>query len=79
MKIKLIPILCILILGCDLPKDTSRHKYKWDVAICNSTGCNHYDCDTYTQNGDTYKLFCADTLTTQVTISIGVAVIISKQ
>lgn len=69
----------ILLVGCnELPKEKPSHQYKWDVAVCNSIGCNHYDCDTYKQTGDTYFLYCSDTLTNQITVTAGIAVIVSK-
>lgn len=75
-----LPLLfTIMVTGCNEPKEAPRHHYNWDVAVCNSIGCNHYDCDTYTQDGTTYKLFVSDTLTNQVTVTAGIAVIISKQ
>lgn len=72
-------VVCIVaMLGCNEPKEKLPHRFKWDVAVCNSVGCNHYNCDTYQVKGNTYYLFQSDSLTNQVTVTAGIAVIASK-
>lgn len=86
-KIKLFLYVCFILLTLSVtscgPDETIKqppiHRFKWDVAVCNSVGCNHYDCDSYIRDGDTYKLFQSDSLTNIIQISPGVPIIFSKQ
>jgi hypothetical protein len=73
--------LCVLLVSCDEPqvKQPPIHRFKWDVAVCNDNGCNHYDADTFVRDGDVYKLYTSDTLTNVIQILPGVPIIISKQ
>ena len=58
--------------------DAPPHQFKWDVSVCNNVGCNHYYCDAYQRDGDTYKLLRSDTVSDVIQIVPGIAKIFSK-
>ena len=73
-------VLSLALIGCGdtTTKDIPQHQFKWDVSVCNSVGCDHYYCDSYERDGDTYKLLQSDTITNVIQIVPGIAIIFSK-
>lgn len=72
MKTMLFLLILFLATGCVSPPDYIPPYHKYTLTICNNIGCEDYDCESYNQNGNTYKLLdSAGVVIEQITISNG--------
>lgn len=78
MKKLTVILFTILCYACNMPPQPKQQFFKYDVAVCNSIGCNHYDCQNYRQTGNTYQLLdSAGLVINQITVTGGIAIIVT--
>jgi hypothetical protein len=78
LTISLLLISLGVVVGCNQQKQAPLPYHKWDVKICNSLGCDHYDCDSFKQDGNNYILMdSAGNVINQLTMSPGIAIVAS--
>lgn len=72
----ILALVAIVAAGCDTTTEKPSRFYKYDVKVCNSVGCDHYDADSVVRNNDTYQLYIDGQKTTEIK---GKIVVVQKQ